>query len=101
MRPRWRLPLAAAMTDPVEKVSSMSRALLVLTVLTGFLGLAGMASAQAREKTVRLEVWVPENARLFIEGKEMRTTGAMCIFDSQPLPQGKYTYTLKAVVPGP
>ena len=78
-----------------------SRTLLAFAVLTGVLRLAESAPAQAPGKTVTLEVWVPENAKLFIEGKEMRATGAMRMFESPPLPAGKYTYTLKAVVPGP
>jgi uncharacterized protein (TIGR03000 family) len=79
----------------------MSRTFLVLAVLTGLLRLTGLAPAQAPGKTVQLEIWVPENARLFIEGQETRATGALRRFESPPLPPGKYTYTLKAVVPGP
>ncbi len=82
-------------------VSIMWRFLLVLAVLTEALWLAGVAPAQAPGKTVTLEIWVPENARLFIEGQETRATGAMRLFESPPLPAGKYTYTLKAVVRGP
>ncbi len=63
---------------------------------------AGRSGAGAAPgKTVQLEVWVPENARLFVEGQETRAKGAMRLFESPPLPAGKYTYTLKAVVAGP
>jgi uncharacterized protein (TIGR03000 family) len=70
-------------------------------LLAGFLTAVVSISAQAPGKTVTLEVWVPDNAKLYVEGQETRATGAMRIFVSPPLADGKYVYTLKAVVPGP
>ncbi len=52
-------------------------------------------------KTVTVEVYLPEGARLFIEGQEMRPRGPMSRFVSPPIPPGKYTYTIKAIIPGP
>ena len=57
--------------------------------------------AQEWRKTVTFEVYLPEGARLFIEGQEMTYQGSMRRFISPPLPQGKYTYTIKAIIPGP
>jgi len=57
--------------------------------------------AQEFRKTVTVEVYLPEGARLFIEGQERRFTGPMRRFVSPPLPPGKYTYTIKAIIPGP
>src|ERR1044072_912239 len=59
------------------------------------------ASAQDYRKTVILEIYLPEAARLFIEGQEMTAKGTMRKFVSPPLAPGKYTYTVKAIVPGP
>ena len=56
--------------------------------------------AQEYRKTVMVEVYLPEGARLFIEGQEMRARGPMRRFVSPPLPPGKYTYTIKAIIPG-
>ncbi len=72
----------------------MARTLLLLA------SLLGASSGQGSGKTVFLEIWVPENARLFIEGQETSATGTMRTFESPPLPPGKYTYTIKAIVPG-
>jgi hypothetical protein len=47
--------------------------------------------AQEYRKTVTLEVYVPEDARLFIEGKDTRSTGPCRRFVSPPLVPGKYT----------
>ena len=58
-------------------------------------------SAQESRKTVTLEFYLPEGARLFIEGQEKRSEGTMCRFESPPLPPGKYTYTIKAIILGP
>ena len=55
--------------------------------------------AQEWRQTVTVEVYVPEGARLFIEGQETRSTGPKRRFVSPPLPPGKYTYTLKALIP--
>ena len=57
--------------------------------------------AQGYRKTVTVEVYLPEGARLFIEGQERRFTGPMRRFVSPPLPPGMYTYTIKAIIPGP
>jgi uncharacterized protein (TIGR03000 family) len=57
--------------------------------------------AQQYRKTVTVEVYLPEGARLFIEGQETRSKGPMRRFVSPPLPPGKYTYTIKAIIPGP
>ena len=57
--------------------------------------------AQEYRKTVTLEVYLPEDARLFIEGQDTRSQGEMRRFVSPPLPPGKYIYTIKAIIPGP
>jgi uncharacterized protein (TIGR03000 family) len=57
--------------------------------------------AQDYRKTVTVEVYVPEAARLLIEGQETRSSGPMRRFVSPPLPPGKYTYTINAIIPGP
>jgi uncharacterized protein (TIGR03000 family) len=59
------------------------------------------AFAQEYRKTVRLEVYLPECARLFIEGQEMNSQGPKRRFVSPPLSPGKYAYNIKAIVPGP
>ncbi len=56
--------------------------------------------AQDDRKTVTLEVYLPEGARLFIEGQDTRSEGVMRRFVSPPLPPGKYVYTIKAIIPG-
>ncbi len=58
------------------------------------------AYAQDYRKTVTLEVYLPDGARLFIEGQEATFKGSMRRFISPPLPPGKYTYTIKANIPG-
>jgi uncharacterized protein (TIGR03000 family) len=57
--------------------------------------------SQEYRKTVTVEVYWPEGARLFIEDQEMTSIGPMRRFVSPPLPPGKYTYTIKAIIPGP
>jgi uncharacterized protein (TIGR03000 family) len=75
--------------------------------LAGLLAVAPATGSEARAQTgqggkvVEIEVWLPANARLFIEGKETFLTGSVRFFTSPPLPDGKYVYTFKAVVPGP
>ena len=59
------------------------------------------AFAQDWRKTVTVEVYFPEGARLFVEGQEMTSKAPMHRFVSPPLPPGKYTYTIKAIIPGP
>ena len=44
--------------------------------------------AQQYRKTVTVEVYLPEGARLFIEGQETRPRGPMQRFVSPPLPPG-------------
>jgi uncharacterized protein (TIGR03000 family) len=79
----------------------MSRTLLAAAGMIALVLPAGIAPAQTSDKTVTLEVFVADNARLFIEGKETRSSGPVRRFVSPPLPPGKYSYTLKAVMPGP
>jgi uncharacterized protein (TIGR03000 family) len=62
--------------------------------------LAG-APAQDYRKTVTVEVYWPEGARLFIQGREVASDGPMRRFVSPPLPPGKYSYTIEAIIPGP
>jgi uncharacterized protein (TIGR03000 family) len=57
--------------------------------------------AQEFRKAVTVEVFLPEGARLFIEGRAMRYEGPMRRFVSPPLPPGHYTYTVTAILPGP
>jgi uncharacterized protein (TIGR03000 family) len=59
------------------------------------------ARAQDYHETVMVEVYLPEGARLFIEGQEMRCRPPMCRFVSPRLRPGKYTYTITAISPGP
>jgi uncharacterized protein (TIGR03000 family) len=63
--------------------------------------IAARAFAQDDRKTVTLEVYLPEGARLFVQDQEMRSEGPMRRFVSPPLPPGKYVYTIKAIIPGP
>jgi uncharacterized protein (TIGR03000 family) len=56
---------------------------------------------QASRKTVMVEVYLPERARLLIDGRETRFQGPVYRFVSPPLPPGRYTYTIQAIVPGP
>lgn len=59
------------------------------------------ACAQDSRKTVTIEVYVPDDARLLIEGQGTKSTGTKRLFLSPPLPPGKYTYTVTAIFPGP
>lgn len=54
-----------------------------------------------QRKSVTVEVYLPESARLFIEGQETRSKGPKRRFVSPPLVPGKYTYTIKAIIPDP
>jgi uncharacterized protein (TIGR03000 family) len=88
----WRVLL------PREEVSSMWGNMILAAGL--FVGLAPAGTlAQEWQKTVTVEVYVPEGARLFFEGQETRSTGPKRRFVSPPLPPGKYTYTLQALIP--
>ncbi len=73
-----------------------------LILAAGMLACAILAGTFAQEyrKTVTVEIYVPEDARLFVEGQEARLTGPRFCFESPPLAPGKYTYTIKAVIPG-
>jgi len=77
---------------------SMWRNLILLACLLAGLIPAG-AFGQEYRKTVTVEVYLPEGARLFIESQEMKFTVPMRRFVSPPLPPGKYTYTIKAIIP--
>lgn len=55
--------------------------------------------AQESQKTITVEVFVPEGTRLFIEGQDTRSEGPLRLFESPPLRPGKYTYTIKAIIP--
>ena len=57
--------------------------------------------AQDDRKTVTIEVYQPEGAKLFIEGRDSTFKGLMRRFVSPPLPPGKYIYTITAIIPGP
>jgi uncharacterized protein (TIGR03000 family) len=72
-------------------------------VVAGLFASATAAGALAQDyrKAVIIEVYLPEAARLFIEGQEVKFKAPMSRFVSPPLPPGKYTYTVKAILPGP
>jgi uncharacterized protein (TIGR03000 family) len=78
----------------------MWRHLILAMGLFGCLIPAGTC-AQEYRKTVTIEVYLPEGARLFIEGQEMNTKGPMSRFVSPPLAPGNYIYTIKAIIAGP
>jgi uncharacterized protein (TIGR03000 family) len=78
----------------------MRRNLILAAALFACLSLAG-AFAQEWRKTVTLEIYLPEGARLFIEGQETKSKAPMCRYVSPPLSPGKYVYTVKAIIPGP
>jgi uncharacterized protein (TIGR03000 family) len=68
--------------------------LIVCAVAAGALG-------QDDRRTVTVEIYAPEGARLFIEGQEATFKPPMQRYVSPPLAAGKYTYTIKAIIPGP
>ena len=74
-----------------------------LILAAGLLACLVLASRSAQEsrKTVVVEVYVPEGARLFLEGQDTRSKGTMRRFVSPPLAPGNYIYTIKAIIPGP
>jgi uncharacterized protein (TIGR03000 family) len=57
--------------------------------------------AQDDRQTVTVEVYLSEGSRLFIEGQEMKFEAPMRRYVSPPLPPGRYTYTITAIIPGP
>ena len=72
-----------------------------LILAGGLFACTAPTGALAREsrKTVRVEVYLPPCARLFIEGQETRAQGPKRRFVSPPLPPGKYVYTIRAIIP--
>jgi uncharacterized protein (TIGR03000 family) len=79
----------------------MPRTGIVLACLIGLGVAARPAPGQPARTSVILEILLPADARLFIEGQAMPTAGWLNRFESAPLAPGKYTYTVKAVMPGP
>jgi uncharacterized protein (TIGR03000 family) len=59
------------------------------------------ASAQEYRKSITVEVYLPETARLLIEGRETSSRGPMRRFVSPPMPPGKYVYTIQAIIADP
>jgi uncharacterized protein (TIGR03000 family) len=82
----------------IEEVLSMWRSLALAAGLLACVVSAGTFAQEVR-KTVTVEVYLPQGARLFVEDQEMRSKGAMRRFVSPPLPPGKYVYTVKAIFP--
>jgi uncharacterized protein (TIGR03000 family) len=89
-----------SITRPEPNNLAMGRSWILPAVLLACLMPAG-TFAQDYRKTVTVEVYQAEGARLFIDGQEKSFKGSMRRFVSPPLPPGKYTYTLKAIIPGP
>ena len=83
--------------DPLLRRVSVWRNLILAAGLIVGVSLAG-AFAQEDLKTVMVEIYLPEDAQLFVQGKEMMSKGSMRRFVSPPLSPGKYTYTIKAVI---
>src|SRR3954467_12731016 len=81
-------------------VVSMWRTLILAAALLACVMPRG-TFAQENRRTVTVEVYLPEDARLFVEGQEMNSTGPMRRFVSPPLSPGKYTYTIKTLNPCP
>jgi uncharacterized protein (TIGR03000 family) len=79
----------------------MPRIILGLACLIGLVVPVRPALGQSPDKSIILEILLPEDARLFLEGQDTKSTGAMRTFESPPLPPGKYTYTIKAILTGP
>jgi len=78
----------------------MPRAVLVLVCLIGLGLLPRPVLGQSRRATIYLEFLLPEDAQLFIDGRDTKTTGSMRNFESLPLFPGKYTYSIMVIVPG-
>src|SRR6185437_4438592 len=79
---------------------SMRRKLILALVLLAGVVPSG-AFAQAWRETVRIEVYLPEDARLLVEGRDTKSTGTKRLFTSPPLQPGKYVYTVQAIIPDP
>ncbi len=79
---------------------SMRRSLILAVGLFAYV-ISASTFAQDWRKTVTVEIYLTEETRLFIEGQEKPYQGPKRRFVSPPLPQGKYTYTIKAITPGP
>lgn len=79
----------------------MPHTVLVLAGLIGVVAAARPALAQAPRQTVILEVLLPDDARLFIDGRETRATGSRRTFESPPLPPGKHTFRITVILAGP
>jgi uncharacterized protein (TIGR03000 family) len=73
-----------------------------LLFMAGLIACAVPADTFGQEwrKTVIIEVYLPDGARLFIEEQEQKFKAPMSRFVSPPLPPGKYLYTIKAIIPG-
>lgn len=79
----------------------MPRRMLFLAGLIGVFLSSRPAAGQAEGKTVILEVLLPADARLFINGHNTKTNGWQRTFESPPLRPGKYAITVEAILPGP
>src|SRR5437764_2046976 len=86
--PRMRQPLEFPMWRKLMLAAGLSACLIPVGTF-----------AQDYRKTVTLEVYLPQDARLFIEGQERKFTAPMSRFTSPPLSPGKYIYTIKAIIP--
>jgi uncharacterized protein (TIGR03000 family) len=73
--------------------------ILTATLTAGLI--PALTFAQEWRKTITVEIYLPEDAKLFIEGQEMSFKAPMHRFVSPPLQPGKYVYTIKAIIPGP
>jgi len=78
----------------------MKRSLIAVAALAASLIPAGMAAQDLRKRIV-IEVYVPEEAQVYIERNDTFSYGTLRRFVTQPLPPGKYLYTIKAVFAGP
>lgn len=74
----------------------MWRSLILAMGLLACLHQGGL-SAQESGRTVTIEVYLPDDARLFIQGQEMQAKGPKRLFVSPRLPPGKYVYTIKMI----
>src|SRR5579872_5964738 len=81
--------------------SILKAALLACLIPVGASAEESAASARQRRKTITLEIYLPESARLFIEGQETSSTGTKRRFVSPAMPPGKYVYTIKAIMADP